>query len=130
VVEYQAKLTDKKLVGKLFCELRPQRATIYGSAEWWVLVEKEPKRRVGLLSQAAGAREHERRRSAQLSDVAQPCVYAESPTRQSGVGIDLTLLNAVSRSTRSPGRERPSPRRMLSEGVGIACGAGGEAGCE
>ena len=67
MVEYQAKLTDKKLVGKVFCELS---ARTYGSAEWWVLVEKEPKRRVGLLSQAAGAREHERRRSAQLSDTA------------------------------------------------------------
>ena len=38
VVEYQAKFTDKKLVGTVFCELS---ARTYGSAEWWVLVEKE-----------------------------------------------------------------------------------------
>ena len=31
-------MTDKKLVGKVSCELS---ARTYGTAEWWVLVEKE-----------------------------------------------------------------------------------------
>jgi hypothetical protein len=38
VVEYHAKMTDKKLVGKVSCELS---ARTYGTTEWWVLVEKE-----------------------------------------------------------------------------------------
>ena len=38
VVEYHAKLTDKKLVGKVSCELSGRT---YGASEWWVLVEKE-----------------------------------------------------------------------------------------
>jgi hypothetical protein len=37
-LEYHAKLTDKKLVGKVSCELSGRT---YGASEWWVLVEKE-----------------------------------------------------------------------------------------
>ena len=47
VVEYHAKLTDKKLVGKVACELT---ARTHGVEEWWVLVEKE-----GGTSAAAGS---------------------------------------------------------------------------
>jgi len=38
VVEYRAPQTDKKLAGKVSCELS---ARTYGTGEWWVLVEKE-----------------------------------------------------------------------------------------
>jgi hypothetical protein len=38
VVEYHAKLTDKKLVGKVACELS---ARTWGPKEWWVLVQKD-----------------------------------------------------------------------------------------
>eukprot|EP00966_Prymnesium_polylepis_P029156 676655-Prymnesium_polylepis.1 len=34
----------------------------------------------------------------------------------------LTYTNAVSRSTRDPGRERPSPRRMLSASHAVSRG--------
>eukprot|EP00966_Prymnesium_polylepis_P086840 2009825-Prymnesium_polylepis.1 len=37
--------------------------------------------------------------------------------RRESSPVTLTLLNAVSHSTRSPGRERPSPWRMLSKRI-------------
>ena len=51
VVEYHAKMTDKKLVGKVSCELS---ARTYGAAEWWVLVERENAGAAGPSSAARG----------------------------------------------------------------------------
>eukprot|EP00966_Prymnesium_polylepis_P261717 6045947-Prymnesium_polylepis.1 len=46
-------MTDKKLVGKVSCELS---AHTYGAAEWWVLVERENAGAAGPSSSAARGR--------------------------------------------------------------------------
>ena len=59
VVEYVARLTDKKLVGKVACELSERT---YGPCEWWVLVEREGGNAAGPSSSAANGRGRGRRR--------------------------------------------------------------------
>jgi hypothetical protein len=53
VVEYRAALTEKKLVGKVSCELSQRK---YGVGEWWVLVEKEGGGAAAPSSSAASGR--------------------------------------------------------------------------